>query len=414
MVKKFLSKIKKDELLRGSIVLLIMINVFNLFNFIFHFIMARMLDPTMYGILAVLMSFVFIYAIPAEAIQTVISKHATRFNIKKEYGKTKDLLIVSLKKGLIIASILFVLFNIVYYFLFAKPLDIDFSLLFISSIMIFSFFLFPVVRGILQGEKRFYALGNNMVLESVLKLIIAVVLVWLGFGVYGAITGVVLAFVLFFILSFLFIKNTLTAKRKSSGVEKVFRSNLPILIIVSGIVLFYSLDIILAKMIFPADVAGKYAVLSMIGKMIFFGTYAISKAMFPISVQRNEEKKNSNDLLKKSGLLVFGAVVFALIVIGLFPKLIISILFGSQYIDLSKYLIYVSGSFGILSLTNLFLLYGLSKNTIKTFESLSIVLFILAEAILLLTIGNTLIKFTTIFITINFAMLLWSVIIARR
>jgi len=136
--------------------------------------------------------------------------------------------------------------------------------------------------------------------------------------------------------------------------------------------------------------------------------------MFPISVQRNEEKKNSNDLLKKSGLLVFGAVVFALIVIGLFPKLIISILFGSQYIDLSKYLIYVSGSFGILSLTNLFLLYGLSKNTIKTFESLSIVLFILAEAILLLTMGNTLIKFTTIFITINFAMLLWSVIIARR
>ena len=414
MIRKFLDKVKSDELLRGSLVLLIMINLFNLFNFIFHFVLARMLTPAMYGILAVLMSFVGIYAIPAEAIQTVISKHATKFSIKKEYGKIKDVLIVSLKKGLVIASVGFVLFNAVYYFVFAKPLGIDFMLLFISSFMIFSFFLFPVVRGILQGQKRFYALGYNMVLESVLKLVLAVALVWLGFEVYGAISGVVLAFIIFFILSFLFIKKILYTKRERSGVDKIFRSNIPILVIISGIVLFYSLDVILAKMVFSPDLAGKYAVLSLIGKMIFFGTYAISKAMFPISVQREEEKSSSQDLIKKSGLLVLGAVILALIVLGAFPKLIIGILFGSQYVELAGYLIYVAIAFGILSLTNLFLLYGLAKNKISTLESLSIVLFVVAEATLLLTLGTTLLRFITIFIIINVLMFLWSLMVVRR
>ena len=58
-----------------------------------------------------------------------------------------------------------------------------------------------------------------------------------------------------------------------------------------AIVLMYSLDIILAKRFFSAEDAGKYAVISMLGKMIFFGTAAIGKAMFPFTSENYESGK---------------------------------------------------------------------------------------------------------------------------
>ncbi len=62
------------SLMGGSIILLISINIFNALNFLFHFFMARMLTISDYGILAALMSIVYVLTIPSEAIQTIISK----------------------------------------------------------------------------------------------------------------------------------------------------------------------------------------------------------------------------------------------------------------------------------------------------------------------------------------------------
>jgi O-antigen/teichoic acid export membrane protein len=152
----------------------------------------------------------------------------------------------------------------------------------------------------------------------------------------------------------------------------------------------------------------------MIGKMIFFGTYAISKAMFPISVQRFEEKEHSGDLLKNSSLLVSIICLFAILIIGLFPKLIIQILFGSQYLGVSNYLVYLAIGFSFLCMSNLFLIYGLSKNKIKLTESFVMIFFILSEIVLLSIFNKTLIQFITIFIILNVAMFLWSLIIVRK
>ncbi len=51
-----IKRIWSSELGRGAIILLVMINIYNVLNFAFHFSMARLLGPADYGILAVLMS----------------------------------------------------------------------------------------------------------------------------------------------------------------------------------------------------------------------------------------------------------------------------------------------------------------------------------------------------------------------
>ena len=107
MLKK-IGSLWKDELVRGSLVLFLMINLFNFLNYVFHFTMARMLTVEDYGVMVVLMSFVYVFSIPVEAIQTIISKYTSKFS--KSPGKIKDLFLMTMKKAVRISVLLFMLF----------------------------------------------------------------------------------------------------------------------------------------------------------------------------------------------------------------------------------------------------------------------------------------------------------------
>src|SRR5207244_2533278 len=74
MIREKIQAIKNDELVRGSFVLFIMLNLFNLGGYLLHLVVANKLGPAGYGTFATLMSFTLIYGIPSEAIQTIISR----------------------------------------------------------------------------------------------------------------------------------------------------------------------------------------------------------------------------------------------------------------------------------------------------------------------------------------------------
>ncbi|MCX6751055.1 MAG: oligosaccharide flippase family protein, partial [Candidatus Pacearchaeota archaeon] len=277
----------KDEFLKGSLVLMLSLGVFNILNYVFQISMARLLGPAEYGILAVLMSLAYIFNIPSEAIQTITSGYTSKFNVRRENGKIKDLMIRGLKKGLVFSAVAFLIFLLLSFWL-SNLLRIPKYLLLVTGLVIVGSFITPITRGILQGTKRFFALGMNMILESALKVILAIVLVTAGFGAIGGIIGLALALLGAFILSFLPLKIILNSKRERNDFEKVYSYNLPGLIAVTSIVLIYSLDIIFARIFFSPIAAGQYAFVSLVGKAIFFANMAIGKAMFPLTSEKSE------------------------------------------------------------------------------------------------------------------------------
>src|SRR3989344_2581040 len=159
MIKKLFSKIFPSELEKGAFILLVTMNIFNVLNFLFHFFMGRILGPADYGVLAVLMSFIYIYSIPSEAIQNIISRYTSKLNLKKNYGKIKFLMLKALKKSLKISVTIFILAT-GFTFILSKLLEINFWLIFLINIVIFFSFFIPIIRGILQGRKKFFRLGN--------------------------------------------------------------------------------------------------------------------------------------------------------------------------------------------------------------------------------------------------------------
>jgi len=407
MIKKIFS----SEFGKGAMVLFVLFNIFNLLNYFFHFVMGRMLGPADYGILIALMALINIYSIPTEAIQNIISRYTSRFNLEKKEGKIKYLMFKSLRKSLIISAPIFLIATIIAFPL-SKFLNINIWLIFIVNLFIFYSFLGPINKGILQGRKKFGLLGTNLILGSGLKLFFSISFVIFGYKVFGAMIGILFGAISGFIFSFYFNKKILEKKEEKISFNNAYSKGIPYFIVMLVILLALNLDIILAKRFFSPEITGRYGVISMLSKMIFFGTIAISKTMFPLSSERYDDNENSFGLFKKAGFMILFVSIVAIGIFAFIPELVIKILYGTQYIEMAPFLIYPAISFSFLSLSNLNLMYGLSTKGIR--KQYFLFLFLGVEILLLSLFHNTILEYMLAFMVSNIIMFIGSFFFLKR
>lgn len=384
-----LNKIKniyKDELVRGSIVLFAMINLFNILNYVFHFAMARMLEPASYGILVVLTSVAYIFSVPSEAIQTIFSKYTSQFS--KNAGKVKDLMLRGVKRAAKISGICYIIFIPVAMFL-SFFLNIKLMLLLLTGVLAFASFVTPVLRGVLQGEKRFIGLGASLNVESIIKTALAVLLVYVIHDVYGAVIAIILSTIIGFLFTLALVRDIVRRKRERMFIKGAYGYSLNTFVLFLLIVLMLSLDVILAKRFFSPEIAGQYAVASLLGKTLFFGANGVAKAMFPIS--SGKAKHERRGILKKAIMLTVMICAAILVVFAIAPELIVGILFGGKYLAAGSIILYTGIAFSILALTNLVVYHKLSHG--KVTNPYYMFTFVLLEILILWVFSQTLVSF---------------------
>jgi len=392
MIKKLFT----DELWKGSLILLVLINLGNIINYLYQFMMARMLGPSDFGVLAVLVSLTYLFGIPTIAIQTVISKNVAKLNVNKEYGKMRGMFSYFLRKLFLTSIIAFILFVIASIFL-KDSLGIPFGLLILTGTLLITSFIYPIAAGILQGLKKFSALGWNVILVFSVKLILAVLLVLAGFRVYGAILGFVFGMVVGFIFALPAIKEVLYASERTEKIKILNRDNLITFIVMLIIVLIYSFDVILAKLFFSSEITGQYAVASLIGKIILFSTMSIGNAMFPISAERHHAGEKTGSLIKKASLATIILCLVAIVLLWFFPELIVGILFGKEYIGISNLLIYMGVAFSFISFLNLLILYRISRDEFSMGHIGLLVGFFVLQMTLMTVFNSTILMFSKVF-----------------
>lgn len=378
----------------GSLILLITFNIFNFLNFAFQFSMARMLSAAEYGVLATLFAIIYIITIFSESIQTIITKYAAA---EENPGKVKNLMKRTLHKSSLAALALFIL-----YLLAAFPLSsllrIPYTLLALNGLVVVGAFLVPVTRGVMQGKRMFKGLGLNLVIEAGAKLVLAIFFVYLlsqafpQLRLYGAVSGIVLGLFIALAFSFVPLRQLLKSKEEFMTMKGIYAKAAPIFLVTLAVILFYSIDIIIAKIVFDEATAGHYAIAAVLAKVIFWGTQPISKAMFPISSEA-ESKKNSNSSAFLTAFpLLLACTLIALAVFFFIPEFIISVFSGKSIPDSVSILFTTSLAMSFLSLANLFLLYKIAHGKTKRFFLLFIALAI--EAILLFTNAHSLVEFS--------------------
>ncbi|MCA9485446.1 MAG: oligosaccharide flippase family protein, partial [Nanoarchaeota archaeon] len=347
-----------------------------------------MLSVVDYGILASLFAIIYILGIFSESIQLVLAKYTSNV---KDKGKVKNILNKSLKKTSVVSVVVLAI-----YLILAAPLSIflkiEYPLMALNGLIIFSVFLNPVTRGILQGTKKFKALGGNMIIESVVKLGLAVLFVFIGWKVYGAITGALIGTFLALFVSFSSLRDIMKSKESSADTKGIYGYTKPALLTMFVIIAFYSIDVIFAKILFDEVLAGSYAIASTLAKTLFFGTQPIGRAMFPLSAESKSNKSKSDNVF----LNAFGIVLLiSLVGLGLFyffPTLIIKIFSGEAIAGAISVLFLVGLAVTLVSFANLVLLYKLSVGKIKGYKNL--VIFLIVECLLFWKFSGNLIQFS--------------------
>ncbi len=394
-------------LLGGSAVLVITFGIFNVLNYFFHLGMLRMLTVAEYGVLATLLAIMYVIGIFTESVQTVLAKYAAA---EQDVGKAKNLFLRSMRKAMIIATILFVVFLLVA-IPFAPLLKIPYSLMALTGVIIFAMFLSAVGRGILQGRKMFRALGNTMMFEGVVKLVAGLALVFIGWKVYGAVAGALISVICAFLYSLWIVRSVLRAREKHVSTPTIYQYSWPVFIVVCTLMVFYNLDIFIAKIVFDEVTAGLYAITAVIAKTILFATQPISRAMFPLTASAKEHQRQGN-VFRSALTILLACIAVALFFFYFFPDFIIWIFTGKALPEVSLVIIYAALATSLLALTNLVIFYRLSQGRIR--NAPIFLLFIVAEAILLYTFSDNLLQFVLALMT-SAAIFLWgSVVLLRK
>lgn len=360
-MKKYFISFTKHPLIVGSGVIFFGSIFVNIINFLFNLFMIRNLSVVDYGILASILSFMSLVAMPAGAISPTILRFASSYLAQSEYGKMRGLFFKVLKLctvlGLTILISSFLLKTQISSFF---RID-DVFLIVISGLIVFIGFLSTITMTILQAKLLFKYITFINFTGSLLKLSCGVILVYLGFSVKGAAFGFFFSslatyFLSFFPLGFLFKKDV---KQIAVSNKELLMYGAPSALSFFGITSFITTDIILVKHFFDPQSAGMYAGISLIARAIFFLTAPFVTVMFPMIVRKHARNEKYHSTFWLALLLV---VVPSIVLSGIyfeFPFFVITLFSKKEYSALSSLLglfaVFITAYSALFLFTNFFL-----------------------------------------------------------
>jgi len=360
------SAIKSEKLLRGSSILFVTTMVANLCNYLFQFLMSRELSTGDYGAMNSLFSLMMVLSVPTISILMVVSKHISKFTAHHEDGKAKGIFIVLLKRVSQVAALLFIAIALLSPSISSYLKMITITPVIIVGLIISLSFILYVPLGALQGRQSFFYLGIGLALLGVMRLLFGVVFSSLSITLNGALGAVLGSLVVVLLVSVISLRKFFTLKREPAGGEtrRAFFYSFPVVVsLTSFMVLIYS-DMFLVKHYFPADIAGRFAALAVVGKIIVYLPAAIVLALFPLVSESTalHQKRQSYQMLTRAlsyNLLLAG---LCLIIFVLFPKLTLTLLFGAKFAPLYPLLRLYGVAMFLYSILNVLMNFNLACN----------------------------------------------------
>ena len=311
-------------------------------GYLFQIIMGRMLSVSEYGIFSALMAMIVVIGAPMATLSMIISRRVSTYRSEQDNGKLGYLFYWINRKLLLIAVVLIVLvvFNI-------KPLQ-NFLLIEKSAhlylLLIILLIAFPqaVNNAYLQGLQYFKWLSVSGVLATLLKIIIAVILIYFGLGVAGALGGVIFSTFIILILTYVVLRPSLSKNNASisNTTHLLFKSAMPVLLANVAFAVMTQIDMVLVKYYFSEQEVGIYAAASILGKAVMYLPGGIAMALFPMVAENHASGKSSAHLMFQAvGVTALLSLTGALFYY-FFADSIIVLLYGNDYKEAANVLKY--------------------------------------------------------------------------
>lgn len=331
-----IERIKSDDMVRHGLLMAAFGFALGLFNYLYQLAMGRMLQPEDYGILMSLTSLFLIVSIFALAIRTVMAKFVSKYHAEGNMKAASNLWRLYLKRTLLLGVVAFIIIALLSPVIsgFLRIGNFWYPLTLFSALILA--FALPVNYGTLNGLQRFLPLGWTTTLWALLKLVLAIVLIKLGFGLYGGLIPFLLAFIIVFAITLSLLKDLRDGN--AGKVEIVgFRSYLGLsFIAILSYTVLTNIDVVLVKHFLSPEQAGNYAALSALGRAALFVPMGIALAMFPKASGLHEMGKSHRPVLLMGillTLLISGTIV---VIYWIAPQFVIGFL-GRDEFGVLKY-----------------------------------------------------------------------------
>lgn len=312
------------RVLGGSIIMLIGSGLVSVVNFGYNVAVARMLGPAAFGHAAAAVTLLMLVSAITLSFQLVCAKFVARNETSGGKAAVYSALTRrAFRVGIILGTALLLASGYVAQYLHLPSRWV------VALLALGIAFYIPlgVKRGGLQGTCSFSRLSWNFLLEASAKFLGAVVLIELGYGVYGAVAAISLSVVLAYF--FPTVPAELHAHR-DAGLPASFSEGMQAIVFFTGQVVINNIDILLVKHFFAADKAGLYAAIALVGRVIYFASWSVVSAMFPISAGAGDKNENSSVLVVPLVIVLLISLVF---IVGLtaFPAPVLHAVFGSRF-----------------------------------------------------------------------------------
>lgn len=329
-------------------------------NYLYNLILGRILGPVAFSDAALMITLLLIMSFLAMTFQLTTAKFTVTLDQSMFSHFRKKMFRYAFLSGIIFSLLLTV---------FSKDLQQIFQT---SSATMFAilglgvpvYFLLSVNRGVFQGKQRFGALSLTYQSEMWSRLLITLGLLWLlevDTSILVSI-GILCSLILgIFPLE----KESISINKSSSKLNSSQKKAITIFLMITAFyemtqIIINNSDILLVKHYFSQLESGLYASLALIGRVVYFVAWMFVMQLLPAVVQKQKNgESHKGELFKYVGwvVLLSGVIVISCAV---FPKFIIIVMFGKQYISMANLLWLYAIATSLFAISNIFCYYFLS------------------------------------------------------
>jgi len=346
-------------MLRGSAILLFSTGLVSATNLVYNIAIARGLGAAGFGHATAIYTLLMLLSAVTLAYQLVCSKLVAKSeDLEGKVGIYKDLLRRSWQTGLLLGTAIAIGSGGIASYLHL-PSARDIILLGFGTAI---YVPLGVRRGMLLGIYDFTRLAINFVVEALVKIIGALALLHYGFGVTGVI-GAVVASIAVAYLSAVPAVSLATTPRLL--VRASFSEGMQAIVFFCGQVIISNLDILFVKHYFAADVAGQYAAVALVGRVVYMFSWSVISSMFPVSAA-SSKRTSSRAVLKTALLVVACMTTMFTLVAWMAPASLWRAVLGAHFLNaghlsFSSLLASYSAMTSIYSLAVVLLAYEMSR-----------------------------------------------------
>jgi len=321
--------VRLNAFLSGAIVVAFAGLVANVLNLGVSVLIARLLDPTEYGVYSQMVGIFFIVALPGSALSVAVVRRATYYLVRKDESLMARWQ-RRLNQRLVRWAVMFSLIALAGSFLLAQWMGHrSWLAVWVNALAAISWALLNVDRALLQSRQRYTALASSFLLEGAMRSVFMV----LGspFGVTGIVGGLLVAIG----IARWHARRLVSVRGASRNDEALEHTGITtdLLIALATLALLATLQFIDVFLVgrYHSNAAGAYSAISQVAKTIVYGAIILGNFLLPETAIADRRGRDAYRQLTIAGGLLLIPVALLLVASKAAPKALLALVFGRRY-----------------------------------------------------------------------------------